>query len=731
MLGDMARLKISWCGGALAPVLPLLVLALGAVAASEAERNDQGGVRPWPEYRTILWVGDSAWKEPARMPVFIERLREMGINTGMVYGEANPAAFVERGFPYYVENIVNRGLCLKWNARVREWDRFITDWSNNGRPEEALVREYCLDDPKWRAWARGEMQRVARRNRSHGPLAYDIRDELSTTLSANPFDYDFHPLSLAGFRAWLQTQYASLKALNRQWETGFKTWEEVRPFTTDQIKARMAGGEAQPKGKPDWQALQRLKFEAATARQSPTRWNFAPWADFRTYMDISLARTLEDLRQAAREVDPETPVGIEGTQMPHAFGGYDLWRLSQALDWVEPYDIGNAREIFGSFMPHQPILTTVFEKETLPARRRLWHLLLEGDRGCIVWWSEDCLDWKSNDLRLTPKALALAPVLKEMTSDLARLFLRAKRVRDPIYLHYSQPSIQVDWLLESTVDGSTWVRRFSSYEADHNHLARMRNAWLKLFQDLGYAPQFLSSAQIEAGALRQAGRAILVLPHSLALSDREAEEIRRFVGRRENAKTGRLLVGNGTPGCFDAHGTLRLKPALAELDETLSGARAGAWAWGVEGGKPAQTRDGDVAEYAVERLKAVPDAGWADWLGRQLVFLPAAIQVDAGQRVRVHRFEVARGQLVAFERNINYHMSEDLRQAGGNEALEHPVEVEARLARPMHAYDLRAEKSLGRVERLRFTLSPWEPALFALSAEALPAGGLLEALGRE
>lgn len=708
-----------------------MLLAAPPTAAAAAEGRDHARLRPWRDYRTILWVGDSAWKEPAKTPVFFQRLREMGINTGMVYGEGSPEPFVEQHFPYYVENIINRGLCLKWNAKVRDWDGFVTDWSKSGRPEAALVREYCLDDPAWQSWARGEMRRVARQNRPHAPLAYDIRDELSTTLSANPFDYDFHPLALAGFRAWLQTQYADLAALNRQWETGFRTWDEVRPFTTDQMKARMASGEAQPKGKPDWQALQRVKFDPQTALESPTRWNSAPWADFRTYLDLSLARTLDDLRQAAREVDPQTPVGIEGTQMPHAFGGYDLWRLSQAIDWVEPYDLGNAREIFGSFMPGRPLLTTVFENETQPARRRLWHLLLEGDRGCIVWWSEDCIDWKSDDLRLTPKALALAPVLREMTSELARLFLRAQRVRDPIYIHYSQPSIQVDWLLESTVDGSTWVRRFSSYEADHNHLARIRNGWLKLFQDLGYAPQFLSSAQIETGALRQTPSAILVLPHSLALSDREAEEIRSFLGSTEVPAAARALVGCGTPGCFDQHGTLRSKPALAEMATALSGTDAGTKAFVIRAGPPPQTRAGDIAGYAAERLKPAPDRGWADWLGRQLAFLPPAMAVDASHRVRAHRFEVSRGQLVAFERNINYHISEDLQQAGGNEALEQAVEVEARLARPMHAYDLRARKSLGRVERLRFTLSPWEPALFALTAEPLPAAGVLEALARE
>ena len=40
-----------------------------------------------------------------------------------------------------------------------------------------------------------------------------------------------------------------------------------------------------------------------------------------------------------------------------------------------------------------------------------------------------------------------------MTSPLARLLLRARRERDPVFIHYSQPSVQADWLLESTVDG--------------------------------------------------------------------------------------------------------------------------------------------------------------------------------------------------------------------------------------------------------------------------------------
>jgi hypothetical protein len=165
---------------------------------------------------------------------------------------------------------------------------------------------------------------LARKHQDHQPLAYNIRDELSTTISANPFDYDFNPITLEHFREWLKTQYPDLAALNAEWETQLQSWADVKPFTTDQIKNRMASGEAVPRGTPNWQQLQVLKFDPATARGSPCRWNFSPWADFRTYMDLALARALGTLRDAVHDIDPQTPVGIEGTQMPHAFGGYDL-----------------------------------------------------------------------------------------------------------------------------------------------------------------------------------------------------------------------------------------------------------------------------------------------------------------------------------------------------------------------------------------------------------------------
>jgi hypothetical protein len=496
------------------------------------------------------------------------------------------------------------------------------------------------------------------------------------------------------------------------------------------VKNRMASGWALPKGKPDWSEVQALRFDLATARKEPTRWNFAPWADFRSYMDLSLARALGGIRQAAHELDPRTPVGIEGTQMPHAFGGYDLWRMSQVLDWVEPYDIGNAREIFGSFMPGKTILTTVFESSTDAARRRLWHLLLEGDKGCIIWWSEDCIDWNSPDYALTPKAKALAPVLREMTSPLATLFLRSERVRDPIFIHYSQASIQADWLIESTVDGSTWLRRFSSFESEHNQQAKIRNAWVKLFQDLGYSPQFLSTEQIERGTLQLPGNRILVLPASWALSDKESGEVEAFVMRnppQEHETRGVLF--DGTPGVFDGHAKLRKTSVFDRCCTNFVSSQPRAVP--LLSGRPPSFRSGDIAQHSVDRLKDGAPLPWLKWLSEQLPGLPPAVKIPATSQTRVHRFRARGGELIAFERNINYQMSEELKQAGGNEALEKPQELEAVLQKKYYVYDLWAKEYLGQTDSIRFTLAPWRPALFGLTTNRVPEQEIISVLTSE
>jgi hypothetical protein len=347
----------------------------------------------------------------------------------------------------------------------------------------------------------------------------------------------------------------------------------------------------------------------------------------------------------------------------------------------------------------------------------LWHLLLEGDRGCIVWWSEDCLDWKSEDYALTAKAKALAPVLQEMTSPLAQLFLRAEREYDPVYIFYSQPSVQADWLLESLVDGSTWLRRFSSFEAAHNRLTKVRNAWLKLLQDLGWSPKFISSTELQPGLVRGALPGLLVLPQAYALSDKEAVAVKAFLSPAPlNGDIGRCVFADGAPGLFDEHGKLR---AASPLEELFPAGISQDISYVAQSGIPkAEALREDISKAAVERLKPTPnEAAWA-WIAKRSI--GRAVRLDPSSRTRIHRYHLGAARLLAFERNIDYQMSEDLKQAGGNETLEKPVELDAKLLDFAHVYDLRAQKYLGRSDVIHFHLDPWQPSLFALLPGRLP-----------
>jgi hypothetical protein len=77
-----------------------------------------------------------------------------------------------------------------------------------------------------------------------------------------------------------------------------------------------------------------------------------------------------------------------GGQMPSAFGGYDYWLLSQAIDVIEPYNIGCNREMLRSFKPGMPCFITGFRSNDMEIWRH-WIQLLHGDRGVIIYDEEN------------------------------------------------------------------------------------------------------------------------------------------------------------------------------------------------------------------------------------------------------------------------------------------------------------------------------------------------------
>ena len=140
-----------------------------------------------------------------------------------------------------------------------------------------------------------------------------------------------------------------------------------------------------------------------------------------------------------------------------------------------------------------------------------------------------------------------------------------------------------------------------------------------------------------------------------------------------------------------------------------------------------------MSQYAARRAQPSYDEPCMSFarerLGRCVV---SAVQTPLSC-IRTHRYRLgSNARLLAFERGVDYHMSEDLKQAGGNEPLEKPISFTARLHGKVHVYDLRSGAYLGVRDDISVNLNPWQPSLFAVLTEKLPEGrGVVETLLRQ
>jgi hypothetical protein len=75
-------------------------------------------------------------------------------------------------------------------------------------------------------------------------------------------------------------------------------------------------------------------------------------------------------------------------------------------------------------------------------------------------------------------------------------------------------------------------------------LGKRRDAWVKSLEQQHAQFRFLATPQIEAGALDKFK--VLILPYSIAISDKEAREIERFMDR------GGIVIGDDQTGRMDA-----------------------------------------------------------------------------------------------------------------------------------------------------------------------------------
>jgi hypothetical protein len=504
-----------------------LLLALLAAAPASAAG--------WDRYQVILWHSRDATAAQ------LAAACRLGVTAGQIFGErddlpdADLAADLERraaplraaGLSFYVENVAT-----DFYAAYHRWrpDRPVTfafdlvQARHQADPSDRSVflREPSLSDPAWLARISARLAAHARALAQDRPLYFSLGDETGIADLSATWDFDFSPASLAGFRAWLRSEYGTLDALNTEWNTGFAAWDTVVPLTTDAALALTDG-------------------------------NFSAWADFRAWMDTAFARALRAGTEALHETDPTVRSGIEGAQIPGT-GGYDYTQISAAVDVLEVSGGDPAFDVAHALNPALVLLTTNGGGDAA-ARHALWRALLAGARGVVLWDPDG--DFLRPD---SARAKTLAPLFSEFRGPVGDMLLAAAPRPDPVAVLYSPASFRTRWILDRQDDaarGKDWSRRRSETELEDNALRVAMRQATDAVAHLGLEPRWLFPTSLAGGALRpaaQAGVRALLLPHALALSDSELSEIRGFIAR------GGKVFADTFPGGYDGHSRRRAAP---------------------------------------------------------------------------------------------------------------------------------------------------------------------------
>jgi hypothetical protein len=542
-------------------------------------------------------------------------------------------------------------------------------YEQNHNDPAAFTRQPSLSDAAWLEKIRTRLTAQVQAYKRYRPLFYNLADEPGIADTSAFWDFDVSAASLGGMRIWLRQQYGSLRALNREWGTDFASWDVVTPETTDQAMRRSDG-------------------------------NFSSWADFKDWMNVAFARAIRMGTDAIHSADPQALSAITGAQTP-GWGGYDYSLLANAVDLIEPYDLGGNVDIVRSLNPQMRIITTSFGLEPSGAHR-VWRELLHGSRGLILWEPPD-KKFLRDDGTLDARGRDAAPYFAEIRSGLGALLINSRPAAAEIAVLYSPASMRTQWMLDWQAKGDEWARNGTKSAGDDN----ATDVFGKLVAHLGLPGQIMSSTMVAQGALQRGGWRALILPRAIALSSQEADEIRRFVAR------GGTVIADAEPGLYDQHSRRLAKPLLADVFRAQTGID-GSFAFGK--GHAAYV----VPHVGINDPTAGSDAftlrDLRQALLRAQVHWPLTVSDLAGQSIsdiEAHFFQSGEAMIVALQR--------DPPTSPESWATAPAQMISLSLPQKFFVHDVRARKALGETDHFTLALDPHEPTLLALTKAPLPS----------
>ena len=691
----------------------------------------------WDDYQIIMYYAYKPDLQPA--------LRDVGINAGKISDgdtqrKDGSKRWYEHGYRFYCDQISTFFYAAYHTPAEKPKHRMQqvaeSEYKKDRSSKKWLHRQPCFHDENELARAIERLQSAVTAQKHLRPFFYAHTDEGGVGNLVEAIDFCFASETLAAMREWLVEEYGSLANINKQWGTRFEHLAEVVPFTTDEMMAR--GDD-----------------------------NLSPWADHRTFMNVSFANVIRAGTDAVEAIDPTARAGLVGCQMPGAFGGYDYWLLSKAMTAIEPYNIGNNREVWRSLAPEKPAVTTAFGFGDMEIWR-LWYQMLHGDLGIIIY--DEKFRYLNPDGTPTDLGAGIAPTYKELTGGLTKQLHYMERVNDPVAIHYSHPSINAHWMIEARPEGKDWLERGSASERRQSEFLRLRESSTKLLEDNLHQYTFVAYGQLENGEFESSKTRVLLLPQSIAMSRKEVDAVRRFV------KQGGTVIADCRTALMDEHckkleggqlddifgikrenlefspgptGLKRVSPAPREMPPMLSmlkTAESGVNTTGAsvfyrdELGVPAvmMNRYGKgkaiylnavITDYHRWRLRP-PEGNELRDLVRFLLrdsevelqykIVDSMDEANQPTGLEIHPFKSGDLRILALHRNYQLRVSElgppEYQQ---QDSLAKPVSLEVDLGSEHAIYDQRRGRLLGQQASVRVELPKYEPLVLAILPEVI------------
>ncbi len=332
-------------------------------------------------------------------------------------------------------------------------------------------------------------------------------DKADTILAGTTTDKAFEAVALAS----ISRRYRTIGQFNQEWGTGFPmprgnsvpTRDGWNPILTvareslsvpvlddaslekamgplDRANARWGSVGAwnvpnEPTKFQNWgQVIAFIKrFYKELGQVTSTRgWDVSAWCNFRNFMDETFADSVKRAADICKAEDPYALCGTEGGQSPFAFGWYNYEQVVRVVDVIEPYNSANNVEVVRSLKPSIIMMSThtfnakpgqpLMAKEHIEQKRTIrpiWWGLFHSHNAALVWDANlptiKFVD--QNTGKLTTSAEAAFPIFHELRGGIGKLIINSQRKHDGIAIHYSQPSIQIHWLLENLKHAREWM----------------------------------------------------------------------------------------------------------------------------------------------------------------------------------------------------------------------------------------------------------------------------------